>query len=225
MHVLGNGTKEIIMLRTIDDARFWDGVARKYATTRIKDMPGYERTIERTQHFLSSSDTVLEIGCGTGTTALKLAPFVASIAGSDVSTEMVAIAREKAIALGCQNAEFTVAAAESSPGLDDSYDAVLAFNLLHLISDRPSTLARIHRLLKPGGLFISKTPCLSEMNPLIRVAVPLMRLVGKAPFVSLFAAPALEAEIAGAGFIINERERHGNGRKDARIFIVARKSG
>jgi ubiquinone/menaquinone biosynthesis C-methylase UbiE len=212
------------MLRTIDDARFWDGVARKYATSRIKDMPGYERTIERTQHFLSSSDTVLEIGCGTGTTALKLAPFVASIAGSDVSTEMVAIAREKAIALGCQNAEFTVAVAESSPGLDGSYDAVLAFNLLHLISDRPSTLARIHRLLKPGGLFISKTPCLSEMNPLIRVAVPLMRLVGKAPFVSLFAAPALEAEIAGAGFIINERERHGNGRKDARIFIVARKS-
>ncbi len=213
------------MLRTIDDARFWDGIARKYATTRIKDMPGYERTIERTHHFLRSSDTVLEIGCGTGTTALKLAPFVARIVGSDVSNEMVAIAQEKAIAHGCQNAEFTVAAAESGPGLDGSYDAVLAFNLLHLISDLPSTLASIQRLLKPGGLFISKTPCLSEMNPLIRVAVPLMRFVGKAPFVSLFAAPALEAEIAGAGFIINERERHGTGRKDARIFIVAGKSG
>lgn len=213
------------MLRTIDDTRFWDGIARKYATARIKDMPGYERTIERTQHFLGSSDTVLEIGCGTGTTALKLAPFIARIVGSDVSNEMVAIAKEKAVALGCQNVEFTVAAAERGPASDGSYDAVLAFNLLHLISDRSSTLARIHRLLKPGGLFISKTPCLSEMNPLIRVAVPLMRFVGKAPFVSLFAAPALEAEIAGAGFKIHERERHGTGRKDARIFIVAQKSG
>lgn len=211
------------MLRAIDDARFWDGIARKYAAARIKDMPGYERSIERTRRLLLNSDTVLEIGCGTGTTALKLAPFVSRIVGSDVSNEMVAIAREKAVALGCQNAELTVAAAESSPGLDGSYDAVLAFNLLHLILDRPSTLARIHRLLKPGGLFISKTPCLSEMNPLIRVAVPLMRFVGKAPFVSFFAAPALEAEIACAGFIIDERERHGTGRKDARIFIVARK--
>lgn len=224
-HVLENQMEESIMLRTVDDARFWDGIARKYATAPIKDMPGYERSLECTQHLLDNSDTVLEIGCGTGTTALKLARFVFRIVGSDVSKEMVAIAREKAAALGCQNSEFTVAAAERSPGSDGSYDAVLAFNLLHLISDRPSTLACIHRLLKPGGLFISKTPCLLEMNPLIRVAVPLMRFVGKAPFVSLFAAPALEAEIAGAGFVINERERHGTGRKDARIFIVARKSG
>jgi ubiquinone/menaquinone biosynthesis C-methylase UbiE len=212
------------MLRTIDDARFWDGIARKYATDRIKDMPGYERTVERTRHFLGSCDTVLEIGCGTGTTALKLAPSVARIAGSDVSSEMVAIAREKAFALGCQNAVFTVGAAESGPGSDGSYNAVLAFNLLHLIADRASTLARINRLLKPNGLFISKTPCLSEMNPLIRVAVPVMRLAGKAPFVSFFAAQALEAEIASAGFTIGERERHGSSRKDARIFLVARKS-
>lgn len=212
------------MLHTIDNARFWDGIARKYATDRIKDMPGYERTIARTRHFLSSSDTVLEVGCGTGTTALKLAPFVALIVGSDMSNEMVAIAREKAIALSCQNAEFTVAAADRSPGSDGSYDAVLAFNLLHLIADRPATLARIHRLLKPGGLFISKTPCLSEMNPLIRVVVPLMRFAGKAPFVSFFAATALEAEIGDVGFKIHERERHGTGRKDARIFIVAKKS-
>lgn len=212
------------MLRTIDDARFWDGIARKYATDRIKDMPGYERTVERSRHFLGSSATVLEIGCGTGTTALKLAPFVARIVGSDVSNEMVAIAREKAVAQSCQNAEFVVATAARGPGSDGSYDAVLAFNLLHLIADRPSTLARIHRLLKPDGLFISKTPCLSEMNPLIRFAVPVMRFAGKAPFVSFFTASALEAEIAGAGFTINERERHGSRRKDARIFIVARKA-
>jgi hypothetical protein len=49
-------------------------------------------------------------------------------------------------------------------------------------------------------------------------------MIGKAPFVSYFSAPELEAEIAGAGFTIIERERHGSGRKDARIFIVARKS-
>ncbi len=212
------------MLRTTDDARFWDRIARKYATDKIKDTVGYERTLERTRKCLSSSDTVLEIGCGTGTTALKLAPSVSRILASDVSNEMIAIAREKAIAQSCLNAEFAVARAEQMVGSVDAYDAVLAFKVLHLIGDRQSTLASICRLLKPGGLFISKTPCLSEMNPLIRYAVPVAQFVGKAPFVSFFTATELEAEISGAGFAIIERERHGAGRKDARIFVVARKS-
>jgi ubiquinone/menaquinone biosynthesis C-methylase UbiE len=212
------------MLRTANDAHFWNGVARKYATDTIKDMAGYERTVERTRHFLNSTDRVLEIGCGTGTTALQLAASVAQIDASDVSSEMIAIAREKAIAQACQNAAFSVASAARGSDCEGTYDAVLAFNLLHLIADRPATLASIHRLLKPGALFISKTPCLAEMNPLIRVAVPVMRFIGKAPFVSFFSATEFEAEIAGAGFTIVARERHGSGRKDARIFIVARKS-
>jgi ubiquinone/menaquinone biosynthesis C-methylase UbiE len=215
--------RETTMLRTPDDARFWDGIARKYAADRIKDMAGYERTIERTQQRLTRSDNVLEVGCGTGTTALKLAPAVSQIVGSDVSNEMIAIARERAVGQDCLNVEFTVAAAEGLPGSESTYDAVLAFNVLHLISDRPATLAGIRRLLKPNGLFISKTPCLSDMNPLIRVAVPAMRFIGKAPFVSFFSARELESEIADAGFTIVARERHGSGRKDARIFIVARK--
>lgn len=211
------------MPRTIDDARFWNGAARKYATAQIKDMAGYERSLARTRQLLGRTDVVLEIGCGTGTTALRVAPFVAQIVASDISSEMIAIAREKAIQQSCANVEFSVAKAESSPGEDGIYDAVLAFNVLHLIAGRPTALAAIYRGLKPGGLFITKTPCLSEMNPLIRLAVPVMQWAGKAAFVSFLTAADLETEIAGAGFKIVERERHGSGRKDARIFIIARK--
>lgn len=212
------------MLGNTKDARFWDRAARKYATDPIKDMPGYERTLDRISHLANSSDTVLEIGCGTGTTALRLAPSVSRMIATDVSSEMIAIAREKATVQACQNIEFSVATVERAPGSDGAYDAVLALNLLHLVADRPSALAHVHRLLKPGCLFMSKTPCLSEMNPLIRVAVWVMRLVGKAPYVSFFSAIELEAEIAGAGFTIIERGRHGSEPKDPRIFIVARKS-
>jgi ubiquinone/menaquinone biosynthesis C-methylase UbiE len=210
------------MLRSTDEAGFWDRSARKYAKDQIKDMAGYERTIERTKHFLNHSDTALEIGCGTGTTALALAPHVARIVASDVSSEMITIAREKAAAQFCQNVEFTVATAEGVPGSDGSYDTALAFNVLHLIKDRAATLAKIRQLLKPGGLLISKTPCLSEMSALIRYAVPLAQIVGKAPFVSFFTAAELEAEIADAGFVSIERARHGSARTDPRIFIVSR---
>ena len=211
------------MTGTTADARFWDRGARKYARDAIKDMAGYERTIERTRQYLKSDDIALELGCGTGTTALKLAPSVSRLVGTDVSAEMVAIAKEKAVQANCGNVEFAVAPLDDAPWPDGTADVVLAFNVLHLVARRPDALARIARYLKPGGLFISKTPCLSEMNVLIRFAVPVMRAIGKAPYVEFFPASVLEDEVRGAGFTLVEKARHGSGAKDPRIFIVARK--
>jgi ubiquinone/menaquinone biosynthesis C-methylase UbiE len=219
-----SASKEIAMAGNAADARFWDRTARKYAADPIKDMGGYERTLDRTRHYLNGTDAALEFGCGTGTTALRLAPHVGRMTATDLSGEMIAIAREKAVAQACSNVEFAVATPDSAPWPDGSFDAVLAFNLWHLVADRTSALAHVHRLLKPGGLFVSKTPCLAEMNPLIRLAVPVMQLIGKAPYVASFSAAGLESEIERGGFTIVEQGRHGSGRKDARIFIVARKA-
>lgn len=205
------------------DARFWDRIARKYAADKIKDPDGYERTLDETGRYLQKTDTVLELGCGTGTTALRLAPRVSRLVATDLSSEMITIAREKAIAQGCTTVEFEVAPADGTPQRDTLFDAVLAFNLLHLVGDREAVIAHAYQLLKPGGLFISKTPCIAEMNPLIRLAVPVARLIGKAPYVSFFAAATLERDIEAAGFTILERARHGTTRKDPRIFIAARK--
>jgi ubiquinone/menaquinone biosynthesis C-methylase UbiE len=204
------------------DARFWDRIARKYAADKISDVPGYERTLDRTRHFLRPADTVLELGCGTGTTALTLAPHVSRIVATDVSNEMISIAREKAAAQNCANTDFAIATPHSVSWPEGAFDAVLAFNLLHLLTERASALAQVRRLLKPGGVLITKTPCLSDMNLLIRLAVPLMQMVGKAPHVGFFSAAELEREIEASGFTIVERARHGSGRKDPRIFLVAR---
>lgn len=212
------------MSNAVSDVRFWDRSARKYEASPIKDMAGYERTLDRTRHYLRETDSVLELGCGTGTTAMKLAPHVARMTATDLSSAMVAIAQEKAAAQGCGNAEFAVATPEHAPWPDGAFDAVLAFNLWHLVADRASALAHVRRVLKPGGLFISKTPCIGEMNPLIRLAIPVMQFIGKAPNVGTFSAAELEREIEAAGFAIVERSRHGSGRNDPRIFIVARKA-
>ena len=212
------------MVRRTDDAGFWDRIAPKYATDTIKDMAGYERTIDQTRQWLSGSDAVLELGCGTGTTALRLAPHVHQILASDLSGGMIAIAREKFALGNCTNVQFVTATHETLAPPEPAPDAVLAFNLLHLVRDRASLIRQVHRWLKPGGLFISKTPCLKEMNPLIRLAVPVARMLGKAPHVGFFTGPALEAEMVTAGFAILERGRHGSGRQDPRIYLVARKA-
>ena len=143
---------------------------------------------------------------------------------TDLSGEMIAIAREKARAEGCSNITFEVARPKAAPWPDGSFDVAFGFNVLHLVADRAAALKGVHRLLRPGGLFISKTPCLKEMNPLLRIAVPLAQLIGKAPYVAFLSAQDLEREIAAAGFEIIELARHASRGKDARPFVVARKA-
>lgn len=206
-----------------DSPRFWDRIARKYAKDPIADMTGYERTLEETRRYLKPDDAAFEFGCGTGTTALKLAPSIGHLTATDISSEMIAIAREKAAAEGVANVSFEVARPDALTLPDQTFDVALGFNVLHLVAAREAALRGVHRVLKPGGMFISKTPCLSEMNPAIRLVVPLMQAFGQAPYVAFFSAEELERAIVGAGFEIIERARHGTKGKDPRPFIVARK--
>jgi SAM-dependent methyltransferase len=204
--------------------QFWDRIARKYAADPIADMAGYEATLLRVQGMLSAGHDVLELGCGTGTTALRLAPSVRQWHATDVSAGMIAIAREKLAAQPTPQLAFSVADADAPALGCRTFDAVLAFNLLHLVSDLDNTLAQAAQALRPGGLLISKTPCLSEMNPLIPyLALPVMRALGKAPPVLCFDGAALRSAIARQGMQIESVERHGTRGKDTRVFIVARK--
>jgi ubiquinone/menaquinone biosynthesis C-methylase UbiE len=211
------------------DGRFWDRAARKYAKSKIADSGGYERTLDRVRAFMKPDDCVLELGCGTGTTALRLAGAVQSYLATDISPQMIAIAEEKRVAEPIPQLSFRVETAQSLSAQATRYGVTLAFNYLHLVRDLPDTLRRVHDLLSPNGLFISKTPCLGDMNILIRSALlPAMRVIGMAPHVAVFSAGELRELIDAAGFDILALEHHSTkaqatGRGDARPFIVARK--
>ncbi len=203
---------------------FWDRIAHKYAADPIADMAGYEATLRRVRAFLSVNQDVLEIGCGTGTTALQLAPSTRSLLATDLSAPMIAIAQEKLAAQPVPQLRFAVADADTAAFAQGAYHAVLAFNLLHLVGDLDQALGVAVQALRPGGLLITKTPCISEMNPLIpHLALPVMRAIGKAPHVLCFKANALQAAISRQGLDIVSVERHGTRGKDIRAFIVARK--
>jgi SAM-dependent methyltransferase len=209
-------------------ARFWDRIARKYAADPIADAAGYEATLRRVQGLLSPEHTVLEIGCGTGTTALRLAHATRRYLATDLSSEMIAIARERQAAAPqvLPQLQFVRADAERPDPGGETFDAVLAFNVLHLVDDLDRTIALVVRALRPGGRFIAKTPCIGEMNPLIPcLALPLMKLFGKAPPVLSFDAAALQAAIERQGLVVEAVERHGTRGKDCRPFIVARAPG
>lgn len=206
------------------DARFWDRTSRKYAMGAIADQAGYERTLDRTRALLGPGNRVLELGCGTGTTALRLAGDVQDYLATDISAGMIAIANEKHAAGPIPALVFRTATAEALTPDAARFNAVLGFNYLHLVRDLPGTLRRIHALLAAEGLFISKTPCVGDMNPLIRFAMlPAMRAIGKAPYAGVFRAADLSRHICAAGFDILATESHATKGNDNRPYIVARK--
>lgn len=205
-------------------ARFWDRTARRYAADPIADMAGYEATLARVQGLLDSSHEVLEVGCGTGSTALRLAPVTRRLRATDASAGMIAIAREKLDAQPVPQLSFEVAEADALAFGAAAYDVVLAFNVLHLVDDLDRALARLVQTLRPGGLLVTKTPCVAEMSPLItRLVVPLMRAIGKAPDVLVFHEAALTEAMTRQGLEMVSVERHGTRGKDFRVFTVARR--
>lgn len=211
-------------MSTASDAHFWDRTSRKYATAKVADRVGYERTLDRTRALLGPDVRVLELGCGTGTTALRLAGDVRSYLATDISAEMIAIAEEKRAADPNPALSFRTATAEALAPEAGHFDAVLGFNYLHLVRDLPGTLRRIHALLAAEGLFISKTPCIGDMNPLIRVALlPAMRAIGKAPYANVFGVAEMSHLLSAAGFDILATEVHATKRTEARPYIVARR--
>lgn len=206
------------------DAAFWDRTSRRYARGAIADPAGYERTLERTRALLAPDARVLELGCGTGTTALRIAGHVRAYVATDISSGMIEIANERLAAAPVPALVFRTATAEALMPQAARFDVVLGFNYLHLVRDLPGTLRCIHALLAAQGLFISKTPCVRDMNPLIRLALlPAMRAIGKAPHAGVFGAEDLRRQMHAAGFDVLAMESHATKGKDERPYIVARK--
>ena len=185
------------------DTNFWDRAARKYSKSPISNMDAYEKTLERVRTHLKTTDKALELGCGTGSTALLLAPSVGDYTAADISPAMIEIANEKLKADPQDGLSFIVSDAQASSQEPASFDVVLGFNLYHLVRRRDDAMRRARDLLKPGGLFITKTPCLGK-KWYLRPVISVMQLFGRAPFVEFLNIDAYDAMIKNAGFEIIE---------------------
>lgn len=205
----------------VTSLEFWDRVAPKYAKDPIKDMDAYERTLDRVRSYLKPSDEVLEIGAGTGMTATKLSPSVKSMVSTDISPKMMEIARSRLEGGRTPNLTFEVGTAFEGPHLGRQYDAVLAFNFIHLADDPQAMINAAFDLVRPGGVFISKSACLGDWYRVMKLMIGAMKLVGKAPHVAWFSRAQLDQMMRNAGFDIVET--HDFSLSPPSHFVVARR--
>jgi 2-polyprenyl-3-methyl-5-hydroxy-6-metoxy-1,4-benzoquinol methylase len=135
--------------------KFWNWLAKNYS-----DEVG-EETTKITKKYLTKNDTVLDYGCARGAYTIALAGDVKEIRGIDISPKMIELAKIKSKDISFKTATIF--------NIEEKYDVVLAFNLLHLLEDTEKVIHKIDEILKPGGRFISVTTCMKE-QALLRIA-------------------------------------------------------
>lgn len=205
-----------------EHAKFWDWMAERYARTPIADEAAYQEKLSRTRQYFGPDCRVLEFGCGTGSTAIVHAPHVGYIHATDISANMLAIAREKASEAGLSNAIFEQGTLSDLGGEAASWDVILGMNVLHLVPDLAGGITRAHALLKPGGVFVSSSPCIADMSTLFRYIAPLFRWLPFLPSIAVFSKKELESSLEKAGFVIESSWQPGSNQS---VFIAARKPG
>jgi len=103
---------------------------------------------------LKPGEQVLDLGCGAGTDSLIAAQMVGSegsVAGIDMTAEMLEKTRAAAVELGAENVEFVEGEVERLPFADMSFDVVISNGVIDLVPDKDAVFSEIHRVLRPGG--------------------------------------------------------------------------
>jgi ubiquinone/menaquinone biosynthesis C-methylase UbiE len=104
---------------------------------------------------IRTGESVLDVGCGTGTLAIAAKRRVGQagrVFGLDASREMISRARKKAARAGAE-VDFQMASAEALPFSETTFDVVLSTTVFHCLPDRTRDLCirEIVRVLKPNG--------------------------------------------------------------------------
>ncbi len=125
---------------------------------------------------LRSGQRILDLACGSGQPALTAARLVkpgGSVVGTDISEEMVRVARRKANMADLDNIEFKAMDAENIDFPDETFDGAICRWGLMYCPDPERVVKEVHRVLKPHRPFATTTFASGDKNPWMESSVRL----------------------------------------------------
>jgi SAM-dependent methyltransferase len=134
------------------DESLFAGAAEYYEQGRLPYAPGLANVIARSL-ALDGQGRLLDVGCGPGTVALRLAPLFEAVVGLDPDAEMLDRASQAAARLDICNAFWVCQRAEALPAGLGSFRAVTFAASFHWM-DRPRVASTVATMLDPGGAVV-----------------------------------------------------------------------
>jgi 2-polyprenyl-6-hydroxyphenyl methylase/3-demethylubiquinone-9 3-methyltransferase len=132
---------------------WWDG-SQRWLRTLQNLVPARFEYFDRIADWRST--TVLDLGCGGGFMAEALSRRGAAVVGIDPAEKAIAIARSHGASQN-RSIKYLVGVGETLPLADGSMDYVVCVDVLEHVADLGQVINEVHRVLRPGGVFLFDT--------------------------------------------------------------------
>ena len=135
---------------------FWDKVSGVYDLfENIYNKSVYQSTGESVAKYIKNTDRVLECACGTGAISIFIAPVCKELIVSDYSVGMLKQAKKKL--KNYDNIDYRRVDITDIEAEDNSFDVVVAGNVIHLLPDPQRAMKELTRVCKDGGRLVIPT--------------------------------------------------------------------
>jgi len=202
------------------EKKYWDKLSPGYDRFMEKHWRIYwSSLLDKISNDVDAGDTVLEVACGTGLVALKVAERASKVSGIDISAPMIDEAKKKMREKGVDNVEFFVEDAYSLHFGNDVFDTVICNNAIQNMKYPQKALAEIKRGLKPGGRFIGTVVGFGEA-PIFKMLFTIFKPFIKLPVFHKFNLDEMADMIRNSGFSIVNKEILKNPQDMMPLFYV-----
>lgn len=136
---------------------FWDKIAGIYDITESLNGKVYKSMLRGVKQIVPEGARVLDCAAGTGELSIAASEKAESVVCTDLSLAMLERAKKKCARLGIENITFEERDIFHMSDDNETYDIVMAGNVLHLINNPEEAVKELYRVTKKGGKLILPT--------------------------------------------------------------------
>lgn len=164
---------------------FWDFCAPFYDLAEKANGRAYADMLKVVHEIVPQNATVIDVAAGTGAISIAVADKVSHVLCTDVSEKMLNIARRKIVRQRLENITVENQSIYELSVADNSFDVVIAGQVLHLIDEPIKATAELKRVA--NSMVILPMSFTKNLQGTAKFGVNLYRLFGFAPRVELTA--------------------------------------